>query len=1388
MSEILTAIDIDNRKSSISDIINNSLNKYIKNRITKRLVELKKQSIEIGDTFVPTDEIKRQIYDEIVIDKETIRYKTFLEETTKNKIDNYSAIRSEIEDLNELHYLSASIEKLGMQPEKLKTYKEFIKISQQNSEKYTELCSLFQNEINEFSKSMKDNKLNFKRLYNNLFNENDPLDILISMRSLYNITKDIDSIELYDMYNMIDNIDMSNMLSDICFSSKDDNLLNILMKQNKGVGSMFNKSIISNKLLGIILRNTRQDNPNNPKYPLVTDNEVTCYDSTYVTTDTNTKIYATRTIGELLFEITNDEYSSVDKKHRKQIYMTYNGTRPSSSDYDKWNGLQIFDIDLKEWVNRGNNINKLKTKLYEELVDFKWFLWICLSSSGNGIHIYTKVSPPHHIYLKDNEKNSMMCKYFYTMSYYTKSSIIYDILYSIKNDFNFLYSDFVNPDKNSRYDTGFEFKHLDNSVGRITSGIRLTYDPNVMVNPNFMDLPIVMTLCQTYRGFNYKKDIDNILLRETNISKKFLDTLSDIVTEFNSDKDSEKQKVNITDYVLQGYDMSKYKEIPLNRIKYKIRYEVCNTLASLYGKDGLQLAHVVLRSSECKNIDEINAFYGSALRNHKEATKFGLDILQECGVVKSVHKEFNEELVDKYKLFLKKQIEKSIIVADQEYDINLSKNEYLDDINDYITNRLKSDKINLIYAPPASGKTTWIKNISKNHRVMLVLPFISVIKNKIETDQSIMDLFDCYYDDKDISKIEHGINAVTTFDKFSRAQYEKISRMFDYIVIDEEHLLFNSQYRIHTTSNSIKKLRQLLFVSSNDPFAAKIILMTGTPTGSQFFFKNNGNFIRIHKQLNEKTMEFHICDDLLDTTTRLAYKTYQLISEGYKIIIPTNKGDIYTEKLIGMVRHLLDRDVKYGYYKRSNNEQDIVTMINQNSTVGDYEIIFCSNYLSVGIDINDTQYPFAVMYCGNWSGFEIEQFNSRIRRQDIKSFYFIKTLDNEGHFDEFLYEEPKFQLRLTKDDISNFKDDKAIAGKKEEFIAEYDPVLHTISTPGFSMISGQIKFNQEEYELTNFENKYSECFQHPLKVASLLSTYGYKITVSTEFEGLSIDLQKQLKAIGIESAKEEKMVKNDLLIGTFKDLIIHNKYVSEDTGLEFNNTIEYIIKHSYDIVEDRNMSDCYVKVMYNPFAQPEKIIVRSKQSLDKMIRPAYYLIQRYSVNKCLSIIDNYIGSDGVLKKKTFIRSVNLSKIIEAYGNNELSSAVERCIEDIYNYVDKFVVDSNYVVSYSSHINFIDSLTNNYISYLGITIKTRYGFEKLRDSVVEIFRDIAVTDRANKNVRFHYNKLPEQDSTTIINRRSVDALIEKIFAVTTDVVNDSKNNIKQRHIELEDQTF
>ncbi|MEI6423164.1 MAG: hypothetical protein WCP55_13160, partial [Lentisphaerota bacterium] len=682
-------------------------------------------------------------------------------------------------------------------------------------------------------------------------------------------------------------------------------------------------------------------------------------------------------------------------------------------------------------------------------------------------------------------------------------------------------------------------------------------------------------------------------------------------------------------------------------------------------------------------------------------------------------------------------------------------------IGDYYGFEIDGDKRFMLGDFTVTHNTEFIKTLAKDgKRILLVLPYISVIKNKIETDPEIMDMFECYYGTKDIKLIDYGINAVTTFDKFAKSNYEKISRMFDYIFIDESHLLFTSAYRIEATSNVVKKIKELFFISSNDPFAAKLCLLTGTETGESYFFGNVANIIRINKKSLDKTMDFLICDDTLDATTRLVNSVFELLTQEYKILIPTNKGEIYAEKLIGMIEYLLGRPVKYGYYKRSNTEQEICRLINDDNTVGDYEIIFCSNYLSVGVDINDKDKKFASIYFGPFSGYEVEQFNARIRKTDMRSIYCIQTEKSDGTTNDLLLEEPNLLLRITEEDKENFLDDKMIAGAKQEFLAQYDPVLHKVTTPGFSYINGKIRFNLEEYELTSFENKYNECMQHPVKVARELDKYGYNISVNTEFDGLDLVQQQELKKIGMESAREEKIKKHTLLVGTYNELILKNTYINEH-GLEFTDIIGWIGKHP-DIVVENRLLDEFIKITFDVFATPLVVEVKSREALDTMYKHAKYLISKYSITKCLDIINQYVDDAGILKMKNFKRAINLLKLIDSSDNNELAIPMTKILEKIYDFIDDFEKHKDYKISYDNYQAILNEWTTSYIDMLGIKVKTEYAFLKLKDQIVEMLNDIATKHTSKAGLKFTYNKMVDQDSASVINRRSVDNMIQNMF--------------------------
>lgn len=1357
---IITAESIDNNLKSIDTHVDEEVAKFVKTRLMRHTRQKKLENPDYALSKEEKDIVKQQILE----DDETKAFIEYQRNLQTKKAENYFVVRDTLNNLNELNEFSADMERCGIQTyDKFKTVKDLVTLCRTLSEKKNKHITYRNNAFSEYVRSYENKDLSFTE---------DDLDLVITMREMYQVTKDTDDLLLFDKYDMQSNLDFANKLGEyyIHKNTDDHNIINDWYNQQSNpVERVMRRIVISNKLLSRLLFN----NGSSKHTSFVSNNMVTCYPSMYTTTANNRHTFVLRSLGELLLEITNPELESIDKSKRQQIYSVYDGSRPTSNEYYKWNGLQVFDIDLKEWnqVSVGY-IELLKTHLYNELSEYNWFLWVCKSASGKGVHIYTKVTPAHHVYSRP-EDNEQLSKYWFNVSYQHKVGIIYDLLYRIhrdpNNQINF---------GDSNFNEQNELQFLDNVVRRITAGIRLTHDINVQVNNQFEDLHVAI-------GLMYNKVSDSILFRTSSLNTKLLSLIDNELCVLDN-KTNDTPIVDLSQYDFAG-EINKIQPLTKNRINYNVRYNVVNTLASLFGKDGLVIAHEVLQSNLCKNEKEINSFYSCALSNKKEPSKLGIDILKECGVIKTVKPDVREYTNNKFKNAIRKAIENSICADTTGVTHTLKASEYLSDLLPEFEgpNGFTNSKINILLSPPGSGKTNMLLTMARQgKRILLVEPFISVIKNKVETDSELMEIFQVFYGDRRLDQLEHGVNAITTFDKFSICNYDKISRMFDYICIDESHLLFTSSYRIEATSSAIRKIKELYYISNNDPFAAKLILMTGTETGDSYFFGDIGNIIKVTKPSLKKELEFLICDDVLDCVTRLSYKAYQLITDGYRLLIPTNKGEIYSHKLIGMIEYLLGRPVKYGYYKRSNIEQEICRLINTSNSIGDYEIVFCSNYLSVGVDIVDN-YKFASLYFGPFSGYEIEQFNARIRKTGIYSVYCVQTEMSDGSTNDLLIEEPNLALKLTDEDVERFLDDKQIAKAKQEFIAEYDPVLHKIVTPGFSYLNGAIRFNKEEYDLVSFENKFLEVMIHPTKITRELSKYGYRILVSNEYDSLPLETQEALKKIGIESAREEKIRKHNLLVGTYLDLIDNNYHQSTE-GLEFTDIISWIGKHRELIVEDRSIDKC-IQIDFNIFAVPTKVTVKSKEALDSMYSIAKYIISKYSVSKAKDIILDYVDDTGILKQKQFKRAMNLMRLVDRADNNELAEPVFKTIEKMYEWLDKFSLNKNYRISYNTYQAELDTWTHNYIDTLGIKIDSQYGFQKIRDNIVEMLNDLAMKNTSKDGIRFDYNRLPDEDGTIAKHKKSVDTMVENMFKIVNDTVTQGKH-VRNRNVILVPQGY
>ena len=125
------------------------------------------------------------------------------------------------------------------------------------------------------------------------------------------------------------------------------------------------------------------------------------------------KVETLKTLVDTLISPSN---YNIAKVNRKVIYSTANGERPiGKKAFELWNGFQVIDMDIKD----AKIANQLKEWIFDHLKKCNWFLGVALSSSGKGLHIYTKITVP------EAEDDTNKKKILYLTNFRHKYSFVY---------------------------------------------------------------------------------------------------------------------------------------------------------------------------------------------------------------------------------------------------------------------------------------------------------------------------------------------------------------------------------------------------------------------------------------------------------------------------------------------------------------------------------------------------------------------------------------------------------------------------------------------------------------------------------------------------------------------------------------------------------------------------------------------------------------------------------------------------------------------------------------------------------------------------------------------------------------------------------------------------
>lgn len=783
---------------------------------------------------------------------------------------------------------------------------------------------------------------------------------------------------------------------------------------------------------------------------------------------------------EIFKLLLDDTYAQTEKINRKVVFSVESNDRPIGDPaFLTWNGVQIIDLDIKD-----HNLSvKLKSALFENLKKFHWFLGVCLSASGNGLHVWTKISPIS-ISLK-NRKVEYLCNFRHKYSY------IYIILSKYANEYNYTRENIL------------EF--MDMAMAKPQQGIFISSDKNAMMNINFKDLRL---------DVNFEGAFDTGIESINWISHPELKQIFSKLEWFNNDKFSAKSNIDLANISnINERDSSKSIK---KHYKHAQRWQLANTLCSLYGFDkALALMCEICEGTEYK---ELKGDVKTASIHSKPISIWAVKELNKYHGFKIEIKDSEKEFDEVAKEVVKKNEDKEnptevLNSKSNKIELYLTKSQYLSHLKDDIINNLAH--ITLLEAGAGYGKTEMIKSFKA--KTLLILPFTSTIKSKVETSETTSDWL-YYYGNKRpmLDEILSDKSMSMTIDKFSKLNVMELdSADFKYIVLDESHLLFTSSYR-DVMAPTIQRLANC---------KAKIILMTGTPTGELLFFPNIKHIKVIKEDVRTKQFQLNMCPGPTEQLIEMCKSMANDILEGRKILYPTNRGNLYYEQVTGIVQQYLDktefgRQINSFYYKKSNYADESMDNINIDKTIGTNDIVFCTTYLSVGVDICD-RYTFSVYFNEQWIPQDIEQFANRLRNNDLFIKMFLPKTDSSGFAINYYYTQP-LDLGLNKDDLLLARDliktcNDMIERNNEE--SKYNPLIQSLlgSNKYLKYDENDCKYYIDEttYKLKVFEERYSTYSKQLEIMLKGIRYYGYEV----EYQDFTTSIPEDRKEEIIEYLK-----------------------------------------------------------------------------------------------------------------------------------------------------------------------------------------------------------------------------------------------------------------------------
>lgn len=961
------------------------------------------------------------------------------------------------------------------------------------------------------------------------------------------------------------------------------------------------------------------------------------------------------------------------KSNRKVVYSTSNGERPiGKKSFSLWNGFQVIDLDIKDEELAKN----LKPHIFNKLYKCNWFLGVTMSSSGRGLHVYTKISIPESEQSDEKKK-----KLLYLTNFRHKYSFVYLSLISGMSLYGYSKDDIL--------------KWMDLSMFKPQQGAFIGYDPHPLINTQFFEDFI-------YVNFDNVEDLGH-----PDIDWVTYPDLKEIFKrwEWFEDNDSN-EDINIE--VIKADDL---KFDTHNRVHYKHfeRWKLANTLVKIYGVEkGFKYLRLIC-SNNIKD-KELQADCITAARHNKPVNIWAVNRLNSHHGFQ-IKLNIQDNVVDESEILNSMdKIDNPNLIKESKYlkIFNITKDEYLGHIRHDL---IKScGRITLIEAGAGVGKTEMIKQLVKDgKKIMMVMPFTSTIKSKVESDKN----WEYSYGNK-LPKLDIQGGLALTIDKFSHLNLMDVkTHGFDYIIIDESHLLFQSEYR-PVMAKVVEMIRNT---------EVPIILMSGTPSGEIVFFPDIVHLKVIKEDIRKKEFKVNLVDSPSDLMFIMCKNMAKDLMTGKRILFPTNKGTLYSKQIKAAVTYFLQNDwsnfeeVRLKYYKKSNLGETFMDDVNFEKTIKDTQILMCTNYLSVGVDILD-RFNFSIYFIDNILAQELEQFSNRLRSNDLYINFYASKNDADGN-PKNLHKCKEMNFKLNDEEIKNVHSILRLCNamiERNPIEYKYNSLIASIINNNkfieYNDIENKYYLNEIAYKLIYFERKYREYAQQLPVIMKGMMAYGYNIS------------SQDLGSIQMEGIENFKDLKNMVKLAYDEQLQLNTTHIEELISLITEDRLglyKEVLRGSFEIKKGNIWKEDITK---------HQMIVKNIEVFEKVVPIFISMSKQYDIKDIRDIFDFCRNKNGTFNFAAINRIKMLINILYNDKNKRLDLPIKEFMVKSYEFSDRQKVKKIELQK------FLQEFARNYAmkeSANGINIVlAQMTMENLYNTFEKIFKCLINTSRPTKD--------------------------------------------------------